>query len=431
MTKRAEFYAITKGSRLRSRSLGGFRMIRFLCAGLYVLLPLCVSLFAQSVCPDIPPPYGLLRQDQDYRYLSNPACGQEYWDRLKYVPLGSNEDRFLTFGGEIREWYEGFRNASWGFGPQDDNGYLLQRLSTYVDIYPAPRIRFFAQLTSDIEAGRTGGPRPVTDESKLFFEEGFADITLAKASNQSVVLRLGRQEFEFGSGRFVDVREGPNVRQAFDGASLKWKTSAWTVDGLATKPVLNGTGILDAPTNHSSTFWGVYAVHPLSEIKGGNIDLYYLGIARKNAAFEKGSENELRHTVGGRFWGGRNGRHSQRQPWRFEVAAWNVQSAVPHGLLFWSRWHQFARPIESLRGWSSCKSAADEIAQRGCGRPYFLADQPARRRVWARHQFTGFRTRQFWALHRESAIGWSVLECGPSSFGIHRIRAFSCRHIFG
>jgi len=230
-------------------------MIRFLFAGLYVLLPLCSSVFAQSVCPDIPPPYGLLRQDEDYRYLSNPACGQEYWDRLKYVPLGSNEDRFLTFGGEIREWYEGFRNASWGFGPQDDNGYLLQRLSTYLDIHPAPRIRFFVQLTSDIEAGRTGGPRPVTDESKLFFEEGFADITLAKASNQSVVLRLGRQEFEFGSGRFVDVREGPNVRQAFDGASLKWKTSAWTVDGLATKPVLNGIGILDAPTNHSSTLF--------------------------------------------------------------------------------------------------------------------------------------------------------------------------------
>src|SRR5258705_17076 len=205
MTKRGEFYAITKGAPLRSRSLGEFKVIRFLCAGLYVLLPLCSSVFAQSACPDIPPPYGLLRQDEDYRYLSNPACGQEYWDRLKYVPLGSNEDRFLTFGGEIREWYEGFRNVSWGFGPQDDNGYLLQRLSTYLDIHPAPRIRFFVQLTSDIEAGRTGGPRPVTDESKLFFEEGFADITLAKASNQSVVLRLGRQEFEFGSGRFVDV----------------------------------------------------------------------------------------------------------------------------------------------------------------------------------------------------------------------------------
>src|SRR5258707_3977427 len=200
MTKRGEFYAITKGAPLRSRSLGEFKVIRFLCAGLYVLLPLCSGWIAQSACPDIPPPYGLLRQDEDYRYLSNPACGQEYWDRLKYVPLGSNEDRFLTFGGEIREWYEGFRNASWGFGPQDDNGYLLQRLSTYVDIYPAPRIRFFAQLTSDIEAGRTGGPRPVTDESKLFFEEGVADITLANAITSQWCCVLGDRSLSLAPG---------------------------------------------------------------------------------------------------------------------------------------------------------------------------------------------------------------------------------------
>src|SRR5260370_1444456 len=76
----------------------------------------------------------------------------------------------------------------------------------------------------------------------------------------------------------------------------------------------------------------------------------------------------------------------------------------------WSGRRQFARSFESLRGWSSCKCAADEIAQRSSGRPYVLADQPARRRVWARHQSTRFRTRQFWAVHRESAIGWSVLE---------------------
>ncbi len=316
-------------------------MIRFVCAGLGVLLPLSSRVFAQSICPHNPPPYGLLRQDEDYRYLSNPTCRQEDWDGLKYVPLGLNEDRYLTFGGEIREWYEGFRNANWGSGSQDDNGYLFQRLSTYVDIHAAPRIRFFVQLTSDIEAGRTGGPRPVTDESKLFFEEGFADITLSKARNNTVVLRLGRQEFEFGSGRFVDVREGPNVRQAFDGASLKWKTSSWTVDGLATKPVLNGTGVLDAPTNHSSTFWGVYAVHPLSEIEGGNIDLYYLGLARKNAAFEKGSENELRHTVGGRFWGSRNG-------WNYNSEVTFQWGSFPNSIRAWATGHDTAYTFRSI-----------------------------------------------------------------------------------
>jgi Alginate export len=105
----------------------------------------------------------------------------------------------------------------------------------------------------------------------------------------------------------VDVREGPNVRQAFDGASLNWKASSWNIHGFALKPVLNGTGVFDAPPDLGSTFWGVYAVHPMPAIKGGNIDLYYLGLARKDAAFDIGSANELRHTVGGRLSGSRGG----------------------------------------------------------------------------------------------------------------------------
>ena len=157
----------------------------------------------------------------------------------------------------------------------------------------------------------------------------------------TTVLRLGRQEFELGSGRFVDVREGPNVRQAFDGVSLQWKTSAWTVDGLATKPVLNRTGVLDSPPNHGSTFWGVYAVHPIAAIKGGNVDLYYLGLARKDAAFQKSTENELRHTVGARFWGGRNG-------WSYDSESmfqWGTFGA--DGIQAWATTHDTAYTFRS------------------------------------------------------------------------------------
>jgi hypothetical protein len=135
-----------------------FQMIRLVGAGLWSLLHFCISASAQTpVCPNSPQLFGLLRQDEDNQYLSNSTCRQDYWDRLKCVPLGSNEERFLTVGGEVREWYEGFRNASWGFGTQDENGYLLQRLTMYADIHAAPRVRFFVQLTSDIEAGRNGG----------------------------------------------------------------------------------------------------------------------------------------------------------------------------------------------------------------------------------------------------------------------------------
>src|SRR6266481_2094231 len=193
-------------------------MTRFVSFGLFVLMLGEGTVFAQTECPIRNTAYALLRQ------------------------------------------YEGYRNASRGLGPQDTNGYLLQCLSIYSDIHAAPRIRLFVQLTSDIEAGRNGGPRPVIDESKLFFEEAFADITLSKVPSDKLVLRLGRQEFELGAGRLVDVREGPNVRQAFDGASLEWKTLSLNIHGFALTPVLNGTGVFDAPPDPGSTFWGVYAV---------------------------------------------------------------------------------------------------------------------------------------------------------------------------
>jgi hypothetical protein len=318
-------------------------MSRCAYAGLCLLLLACGTGCAQAECPTSPPAYGLLRQDEDYRYLNNPACGNDYWDRFKYVQLGPNTDTFLTLGGEIREWYEGFHNANWGAGPQDTNGYLFQRLSIYSDFHAAPRIRLFVQLTSDIEAGRNGGPRPVIDESKLFFEEAFADITLLKEPSDKLVLRLGRQEFELGAGRLVDVREGPNVRQAFDGASLNWKASSWNINGFALKPVLNGTGVLDAPPAHGSTFWGVYAVHPMPKIEGANIDLYYLGLARKHAVFDVGSADELRHTVGGRLSGTRRG-------WSYDSeAAFQGGSFGTRSIRAWGTGHDTSYTFRSIR----------------------------------------------------------------------------------
>src|SRR5262249_17142479 len=142
-----------------------------------------ISLQAQSTCPN-PPEYEVLRQDEDYSYLRDPACRRDPWDPLKYVRLGAGGESFLTVGGGAREGDEGFRNCLWGVGPQDGNGYLLQRFMAYADFHVSHRIRFFAQLTSNLEEGRNGGPRPVIDESKLWFKQAFADITLAKGAKE-------------------------------------------------------------------------------------------------------------------------------------------------------------------------------------------------------------------------------------------------------
>jgi hypothetical protein len=108
----------------------------------------------------------------------------------------------------------------------------------------------------------------------------------------------------------VDLRDGPNVHRAFDAIALIWKKASWNVHALAAKPVVNGTGFFDAPAESGTTFWGVYAVRSKStgeNIQPRNIDLYYLGLDRKQAVFDKGVGSELRHVIGTRFWGQRGG----------------------------------------------------------------------------------------------------------------------------
>jgi hypothetical protein len=269
---------------------------------MFILSMIPVSASADPTCP-APPPYALLRQDEDYSYLRDAACRRDDMDPVKFIPVGAQKDQYLTLGGEVREWYEAFQNANWGVGPQDRNGYLLQRLSGYADWHLGNGIRLFGQLTSATEEGRNGGPRPV-DEARLWVEQAFAEFDVPVFSNANVALRLGRHEFQFGSGRFVDAREGPNVRRAFDGVSAIIDGGEWHATAFVTQPVLNRPEIFDDPTDTRSIFWGVYATKLVPSI-GGGLDLYYLGINNRQATFDRGTGDEMRHTIGARAFGRR------------------------------------------------------------------------------------------------------------------------------
>jgi hypothetical protein len=108
----------------------------------------------------------------------------------------------------------------------------------------------------------------------------------------------------YGSGRLVSVREGPNVRQSFDGVKIRSKAGAWNVDAWAVRPDLDKFGFFDNAADHKTAFWGVYASRPVvsQRLRGVGYDLYYLGLDRKNATFERGTAAELRHTIGARLW---------------------------------------------------------------------------------------------------------------------------------
>ena len=262
-------------------------------AGLFLALPLCAQVQNESPAPDRT--YNLLRENDDWSFLADPSLRSDFWDPIKYIPLGCDAC-YVSLGGEIRLAFEQVGNDNWGKQPYM-NAFLLQRYMLHSDWHLGKNFRVFIQLKSGLEDFRAGGPRPI-DEKRLDFEAVFFEIGNTHRKNW-VVLRVGRQELKYGSGRLVSIREGPNVRQSFDGVKIRSKAGAWNVDAFAVRPDLDNFGFFDNVPDHTTAFWGLYATRPWR--RGVSFDSYYLGKDRKSATFERGTATELRHSVGARL----------------------------------------------------------------------------------------------------------------------------------
>ncbi len=284
-----------------------------------------------------PPAYKLLRYEEDYDYLKDPSRRTDFWDAIKYVPLWSREDWYLSLGGELRERYEFFHNQDDGAAPADahgNNAYLLQRYLLHGDLHLGPSVRFFGQLMTGLEDGRIGGPRPDIDRDAFDVHQAFADFVLPLAGEKdTLTARLGRQEFEYGTGRLIDVRDGVNLRLSFDAARLLLRAGDWQVDGWWSKPVRNRPGVFDDDPDPTRSFWGLYAVHPLPLLPEGSVDLYYLGFENKQAVYVQGPGYELRHSLGTRLWG-------KPLPWEYNLEyVWQFGTFGPGNSEAWSAAH--------------------------------------------------------------------------------------------
>ncbi len=262
-----------------------------------------------------PPPLKNLRYDEDFSYLRDESKRTNWLDRLKFIPLNRSKSWYLTLGGEMRQRYETYRNAGFGAGIQDGDGYLLERYMLHADFHFGRRFRVFAQIKSGLLENRNGGARP-GDLDKLDLHQAFADYTIFAGEKKSVTVRAGRQEIEFGSSRFVAVREGANVRQSFDGARVLIKLGKWQFSPWFLKPVTTRRGIFDDRTNNEQTFWGGYAARNLPKKWNGIAVVYFSELDSKRLRYEQGAGRERRQTVGARI-GGKTGAFN----FDFEIAA--------------------------------------------------------------------------------------------------------------
>jgi Alginate export len=271
-----------------------------LLAVFFVVGALAAQLQTNQAESSTPPDrsYKILSEDEDWSFLRDPSLREDFWDPIKYIPLRSSvDDWYMTIGGETRFVWEQVGNDNWGQAPFT-NGYFNQRYMVHFDIHYGEHVRTFVELKSGLNSFRIGGPRPI-DEKKLDFQAGFLEVGTSEENRNWIRVRAGRHELEYGSGRLIDVREGPNVRLSFDGFKVMGKINSWRIDGFAMRPDVDNFGFFDNVPNNEIGFWGVYATRPLS--KNLLLEAYYLGLDRKNATFQRGTAQEVRHSVGARL----------------------------------------------------------------------------------------------------------------------------------
>lgn len=234
-----------------------------------------------------------LRYDDDFSYLKTDTLPKSWDERLKFLPLGPAT---LSIGGEIREHYQNYTHVNFGQIPSayvtENPHQWLHRLLLHGDLRLHSNFRVFAQINNTV---RYLNPNPITnqvDQNKLSFHQWFADLKLA----DRLVLRLGRQELQFGQERFIASREGPNNRQSFVGAHLIHQHKRLKTDLFYTHPVKLNLGALDDERS-TEKLAGLHVKYDRL-FKSLNADGFYYYFESKAREYYSSIGAEKRHTLG-------------------------------------------------------------------------------------------------------------------------------------
>lgn len=257
------------------------------------------------------------RWQEDWSVLANPCVPRKPLDGLKYIPLGGAPDSYLSLGANLRERIETNNAPLFGIGSAQSDTYLLQRAQVHADAHVGGHWQFFVQL-EDARAYGKNTIAPV-DKNPLDIEQAFATYSGALGGG-TFKFRVGRQEMAFDLQRFIAVRDGPNVRQAFDALWADYEYRKWRFIAYATQPVQNrSASTFDDVSNRDLTFSGVRFER--QSVGPGDLSGYWSRYNRANAHFIDASGPEHRDVWDLRY----SGTHG-----RFD---WDVEAMLQTGTI--------------------------------------------------------------------------------------------------
>jgi hypothetical protein len=243
------------------------------------------------------------RWQEDWSALADSRLRTEILDRLKYIPLSpSDPASYLSLGLNVRERFELNDAPSFGIRTQGDS-YLLQRIQLHADL----RLNTNWQLFAQFEDVRAFGKDVVTPVDQNQFDLRQAFLAYVSSIGGGVLkVRVGRQEMAFDLQRFVSVRDGPNVRQAFDAGWLDWEQGPWRFITFWSQPVqYRSEHPLDDFSDHHLQYGGVRVER--QNVGPGDLSAYYSRFQLDKASFLDAGGDERRDILDVRYAGARDG----------------------------------------------------------------------------------------------------------------------------
>ncbi|WP_250516503.1 alginate export family protein [Caballeronia sp. INDeC2] len=240
------------------------------------------------------------RWQEDWSVLKNPCVPRKPLDSLKYIPVGGDPESYLSLGANLRERVEVSESPLFGLSPTaKSDTYLIQRAQVHADAHISPYLQFFVQF-EDARAFDKDVVRP-TDKNPLDLEQAFV-AWVSPLGPGTIKLRVGRQEMAFDLQRFISVRDGPNVRQAYDALWADYEYAKWRFIAYATRPVqYRDVSAFDDTSNRHLTFSGVRFER--QDAGPGDLSGYYSLYTRADAQFLDAQGDEHRNVFDLRYTG--------------------------------------------------------------------------------------------------------------------------------
>jgi hypothetical protein len=251
--------------------------------------------------------------DADWRFVEGVPCqDRTFVERMKRIHLG--DCWLLSTGGEYWLRYHNEHNARLS---EAEATFTFQHLRTYADLWYKDSLRIYGEFVWADLFNENIAPLP-PDVDRGDINSLFVDLKLFDYQGKPVFVRGGRQEFQYGSQRFVTPLPWANKRNTFQGIKLFRQSEKWDFDafwGQFVPPVANEFDSADENINLA----GLWLTQKPQ--KGEAIDYYYLLLDNENSTAPQGVVRTptQAHTLGSRWSGDRCGN------------LWDVEGAVQFG----------------------------------------------------------------------------------------------------